>query len=71
MFGHDYTLLYLVIDMELKLIYTSKPLNLEIIKKFMERWLSGLKRSPAKRVSFYGARVRIPLSPPEFEIMRP
>jgi hypothetical protein len=32
----------------------------------MERWLSGLKRLPAKQESGkLGARVRIPLSPPK------
>lgn len=33
----------------------------------MERWLSGLKRLPAKQESGKpGARVRIPLSPPAY-----
>lgn len=32
-----------------------------------ERWLSGLKRLPAKQESGkLGARVRIPLSPPDY-----
>jgi hypothetical protein len=37
------------------------------MKNHKERWLSGLKRLPAKQeFQKWGARVRIPLSPPSY-----